>query len=42
MVIKGVNNYMAIRAAAPRATQPFYYVLSPTSPVNGPVSSKSM
>lgn len=33
MVIKGVNNYMAIRAAATRATQPFDYVLSPTSPV---------
>ncbi|CAN5459179.1 amidase [soil metagenome] len=32
-VIKGVNNYMAIRAAATRATQPFDYVLSPTSPV---------
>jgi aspartyl-tRNA(Asn)/glutamyl-tRNA(Gln) amidotransferase subunit A len=33
MVIRGVNNYMAIRAAATRATQPFDYVLSPTSPV---------
>jgi len=33
MVINGVNNYMAIRAAATRATQPFDYVLSPTSPV---------
>jgi len=33
MVIKGVNNYMAIRAATTRATQPFDYVLSPTSPV---------
>jgi aspartyl-tRNA(Asn)/glutamyl-tRNA(Gln) amidotransferase subunit A len=33
MVIKGVSNYMAIRAAATRATQPFDYVLSPTSPV---------
>ncbi len=33
MVIKGVNNYMAIRAAAVKATQPFDYVLSPTSPV---------
>src|SRR3954470_3049087 len=33
MVIKGVNNYMAIRAAATRATQPFDYVLTPTSPV---------
>jgi aspartyl-tRNA(Asn)/glutamyl-tRNA(Gln) amidotransferase subunit A len=32
-VIKGVNNYMAIRAAATRATQPFDFVLSPTSPV---------
>lgn len=32
-VIKGVNNYMAIRDAAVRATQPFDYVLSPTSPV---------
>ncbi len=32
-VIRGVNNYMAIRAAATRATQPFDYVLSPTSPV---------
>jgi len=33
MVIRGVNNYMAIRAAATRATQPFDYVLSPVSPV---------
>jgi aspartyl-tRNA(Asn)/glutamyl-tRNA(Gln) amidotransferase subunit A len=33
MVIRGVNNYMAIRAAATRATQAFDYVLSPTSPV---------
>ena len=33
MVIKGVNNYMAIRAAATRATQPFDFVLSPVSPV---------
>ena len=33
MVIRGVNNYMAIRAATTRATQPFDYVLSPTSPV---------
>lgn len=33
MVIKAVNNYMAIRAAATRATQPFDYVLSPVSPV---------
>lgn len=32
-VIRGVNNYMAIRAAATRATQPFDYVLSPVSPV---------
>ena len=32
-VIKGVNNYMAIRAAAVKATQPFDYVLSPVSPV---------
>ncbi len=32
-VIKGVNNYMAIRAAAVKAIQPFDYVLSPTSPV---------
>ncbi len=32
-VIRGVNNYMAIRAAAVKATQPFDYVLSPTSPV---------
>lgn len=33
MVIKGVTNYMAIRAAANAATQPFDFVLSPTSPV---------
>ncbi len=33
MMIKGVNNYMAIRAAATRATQPFDFVLSPVSPV---------
>ncbi len=33
MVIKGLANYMAIRAAATRATQPFDYVLSPVSPV---------
>jgi aspartyl-tRNA(Asn)/glutamyl-tRNA(Gln) amidotransferase subunit A len=33
MVIKGVANYMAIRAAANAATQPFDFVLSPTSPV---------
>ena len=32
-VIRGVNNYMEIRAAAVKATQPFDYVLSPTSPV---------
>jgi len=32
-VIKGVNNYMAIRAAATKAIQPFDYVLSPVSPV---------
>lgn len=32
-VIKAVANYMAIRAAATRATQPFDYVLSPVSPV---------
>jgi aspartyl-tRNA(Asn)/glutamyl-tRNA(Gln) amidotransferase subunit A len=32
-VIKAVNNYMAIRAATVKATQPFDYVLSPTSPV---------
>ncbi len=32
-VIKGVNNYMAIRAAATRSTQPFDFVLSPVSPV---------
>ena len=33
MVIKAVANYMAIRGAATRATQPFDYVLSPVSPV---------
>jgi aspartyl-tRNA(Asn)/glutamyl-tRNA(Gln) amidotransferase subunit A len=33
MVIKGVNNYMAMRAAAVQATQPFDYMLSPVSPV---------
>ena len=33
MVIKGLANYMAIRAATTRATQPFDYVLSPVSPV---------
>ena len=32
-VIRCVNNYMAIRAAAVKATQPFDYVLSPVSPV---------
>ncbi|MFZ5782339.1 MAG: amidase [Pseudomonadota bacterium] len=32
-VIRTVNNYMAIRAATTRATQPFDFVLSPTSPV---------
>jgi aspartyl-tRNA(Asn)/glutamyl-tRNA(Gln) amidotransferase subunit A len=32
-VIRGVNNYMAIRAATVQATQPFDFVLSPTSPV---------
>ncbi len=32
-VIRGVNNYMAIRAAAVKAIQPFDYILSPTSPV---------
>ncbi|MFO1080106.1 MAG: amidase [Reyranellaceae bacterium] len=32
-VIRTVNNYMAIRAATVRATQPFDYVLSPVSPV---------
>jgi aspartyl-tRNA(Asn)/glutamyl-tRNA(Gln) amidotransferase subunit A len=32
-VIRGVNNTMAIRAAAVKAIQPFDYVLSPTSPV---------
>jgi aspartyl-tRNA(Asn)/glutamyl-tRNA(Gln) amidotransferase subunit A len=32
-VIRSVGNYMAIRAAAVRTTQPFDYVLSPTSPV---------
>ncbi|MDP2375819.1 amidase [Reyranella sp.] len=33
MVIKGVANYMAIRAATVAATQPFDFVLSPVSPV---------
>jgi aspartyl-tRNA(Asn)/glutamyl-tRNA(Gln) amidotransferase subunit A len=33
MVIKGINNYMAIRAAAVKTTQPFDYVISPVSPV---------
>lgn len=33
MVIKGLANYMAIRAATTRATQPFDLVLSPVSPV---------
>ena len=33
MVIRGVANYMAIRAATVRATQPFDVVLSPVSPV---------
>lgn len=32
-VIRAVNNYMAIRAAATRATHDFDYVLSPVSPV---------
>ena len=32
-VIKAVNNYMAIRAAAVKATQAFDFVLSPVSPV---------
>ena len=32
-VIKAVNNYMAIRAAAVKATHGFDYVLSPVSPV---------
>jgi aspartyl-tRNA(Asn)/glutamyl-tRNA(Gln) amidotransferase subunit A len=32
-VIRAVANYMAIRAATTRATQPFDYVLSPVSPV---------
>ncbi|TAJ41125.1 MAG: amidase [Reyranella sp.] len=32
-VIKGVANYMAIRAATVAATQPFDFVLSPVSPV---------
>ncbi len=32
-VIRGIANYMAIRAAAVAATQPFDYVLSPTAPV---------
>jgi aspartyl-tRNA(Asn)/glutamyl-tRNA(Gln) amidotransferase subunit A len=33
MVIKSINNYMAIRAAAVKAMQPFDFVLSPVSPV---------
>ncbi|UYN97814.1 MAG: amidase [Enhydrobacter sp.] len=33
VVIRAVNNYMAIRAASAKATQPFDFVLSPTSPV---------
>src|SRR5216684_1438175 len=33
LVIKAVNNYMAIRAAAVKATHGFDYVLSPVSPV---------
>ncbi len=33
MVIRGVNNYMAIRAATVKATQTFDFVLSPVSPV---------
>ena len=33
MVVKAVNNYMAIRAAAVKATHGFDYVLSPVSPV---------
>jgi aspartyl-tRNA(Asn)/glutamyl-tRNA(Gln) amidotransferase subunit A len=32
-VIRGVGNYIAIRAAAVKAIQPFDYILSPTSPV---------
>ena len=32
-VIKGVANYMAIRAATVAATQPFDFVISPVSPV---------
>ena len=32
-VIAGINNYMAIRAAAVKAIQPFDYILSPVSPV---------
>jgi aspartyl-tRNA(Asn)/glutamyl-tRNA(Gln) amidotransferase subunit A len=32
-VIRGLNNYMAIRAATTRATQRFDFVLSPVSPV---------
>jgi aspartyl-tRNA(Asn)/glutamyl-tRNA(Gln) amidotransferase subunit A len=32
-VIRTVNNYMAIRSVTTRATQPFDYILSPTSPV---------
>ncbi len=33
MVIRGINNYMAIRAATVKATKPFDFVLSPVSPV---------
>lgn len=33
MVIRGLNNYMAMRAATVKALQPFDFVLSPTSPV---------
>ncbi|SKA39327.1 aspartyl-tRNA(Asn)/glutamyl-tRNA(Gln) amidotransferase subunit A [Enhydrobacter aerosaccus] len=32
-VMRSINNYMAIRAATVRATMPFDFVLSPTSPV---------
>jgi aspartyl-tRNA(Asn)/glutamyl-tRNA(Gln) amidotransferase subunit A len=32
-LMRAVNNYMAIRAATTKATQPFDYVLSPVSPV---------
>ena len=32
-VIRGVNNFMAIRAAAVKAIQPYDFVLSPVSPV---------